>query len=147
MKTVEFALAFGALLATAGCESRPPPEWPATEFPLMHLLVALELVVMDDGNLAICGGRKAGDQTGPAAIAVVTAERREVWRRDYPGLGLGGFEGIDRTVDGGLVVVGTTGERGGPEDISVVCLNGTGETLWTRTIGGPAADEARSANW
>ena len=54
-------------------------------------------------------------------------------------------EAVRQTLDGGYVVTGLTNSHGaGSYDVYLIKTNGNGDTLWTRTYGGPSDDEGSS---
>jgi hypothetical protein len=63
------------------------------------------------------------------------------WTRTIGGTGSENINAIINSADSGFILVGTTSSFGaGGEDVYVVKLNSSGNTVWTRTIGGPAND-------
>jgi len=67
-----------------------------------------------------------------------------VWSKIYsPGNHSGGTS-IHETIDGGFIVAGTTFAGAGESDFWLLKIDSQGDTLWTRTYGGPYADDALS---
>jgi len=68
-----------------------------------------------------------------------------VWTRRYGGTGDDEGLCVDQTADGGYIITGLA-HLPGPGDISLylVRTNGSGDTLWTRTYGGPYHDVGNS---
>jgi len=68
------------------------------------------------------------------------------FQRTYGGVYEDYGSSVQQTTDGGYVVAGTTTSFGaGQEDIYVLRLDAYGDTVWTRTYGGPGFDEGHSA--
>jgi hypothetical protein len=69
------------------------------------------------------------------------ASAQTSWQRTYGGtLEDYGFS-VQQTADGGYVITGETGSFGaGYRDVYLVKTDASGDTLWTRTYGGPEAD-------
>ncbi len=64
-----------------------------------------------------------------------------LWTRTYGGPGDDWGIGIRLTLDGGYIVTGFTSSFGaGGMDVWLLKLNASGDTLWTRTFGGPNND-------
>lgn len=69
-----------------------------------------------------------------------------LWTRTYGGSGDDDVYFIQQTTDSGYVMAGNTNSFGaGNQDVYIVKTDARGDTLWTRTYGGPADDWARSA--
>jgi hypothetical protein len=73
-----------------------------------------------------------------AICLVSTASAQTNWQRTYGGAREDLGFCVQQTADGGFIVVGFTDSY--PPGVNVVYLiraNGSGDTLWTRTYGGP----------
>ena len=67
------------------------------------------------------------------------------WTKIYGGSDEEDASSIINTADGGFLVVGYTMSFGaGDEDVYILKLNSSGDTIWTRTYGGSDDDEAYS---
>ena len=69
-----------------------------------------------------------------------------LWTRTYGGLGADVAHRVRMTSDGGCILAGVTTSFGHPSgyDVYLVRTNSTGDTLWTRTYGGPLNDYVHS---
>jgi hypothetical protein len=68
-------------------------------------------------------------------------EGQQLWEQTYGGPGKEYGYSLDETDDGGYVLAGWTSSFGaGRDDIYVIRTDGAGDTLWTRTFGGPDTD-------
>lgn len=64
-----------------------------------------------------------------------------LWSKTYGGAGSEDITGAIQTADGGFLLLGSTSSYGaGDFDIYLLRINASGDTLWTKTIGGPKAD-------
>jgi hypothetical protein len=85
-----------------------------------------------------------------AADANVYAVRTDadgdtLWMRAFGGDGMDYGYDVCQSEDGGYVITGfTTSFGAGAEDVYVVKIDSTGNTLWSRTYGGSAPDEGYS---
>jgi hypothetical protein len=76
-----------------------------------------------------------------ATAGAASAELDLVWEHTYGGSAADGFRAAIPTSDGGFVAVGYTYSAGaGDVDLFVVKTNASGDTLWTKTFGGPSLD-------
>ena len=67
---------------------------------------------------------------------IVACSDNNVWKKTYGGVYADGGRSICLTPEGGFIVVGYTYSFGlGYSDIYVVCLNETGEMIWSKTFG------------
>jgi hypothetical protein len=75
----------------------------------------------------------------------VNGSGETLWTRAFGGTGRESGYGVGQTLDGGFVVVGSTDSYGaGGADVYVIRTDAVGETLWTRTFGGPGDDRGWS---
>ncbi|MFA5032864.1 MAG: T9SS type A sorting domain-containing protein [bacterium] len=79
-------------------------------------------------------------------VAIVNASAPDtLWTRTYGGIG--GDEGmsVQQTSDGGFIVAGATNSFGaGGWDVYLIRVNSSGDTVWTRTFGGPGDESGNS---
>ena len=67
------------------------------------------------------------------------------WERTYGGTRIDNGSSVLQTVDGGYMIAGSTESFGaGDSDVYIIKTNALGDTLWTRTYGGPRADAGSS---
>ena len=82
---------------------------------------------------------------GLQSLSAIAAEGDLLWERAYGGADIDEAWCIVETPDGGYAVVGTTRSFGaGYDDIWLLRADAAGDTLWTRTYGGPAAEIGNS---
>src|SRR5690606_38220188 len=70
-----------------------------------------------------------------------------VWTKTYGGSGSDVARSVQQTEDGGYIVAGTTksfGNNPALGNIWLLKLDATGDTIWTRTIGGANEEEGYS---
>ena len=66
------------------------------------------------------------------------------FQRTYGGVSGDYGYSVQQTSDCGYVIAGFTSSFGGDDDVYLVRTNASGDTLWTRTFGGPLPDEGLS---
>jgi hypothetical protein len=67
------------------------------------------------------------------------AQGDTLWTRVYGGAGVDVGQSVQQTTDGGYIVAGyTTSFGAGHDDAYLIKTNAQGDTLWTRTYGGPS---------
>jgi hypothetical protein len=68
-----------------------------------------------------------------------------LWTRTYGGTNHDWGNSVQQTSDGGYIIAGQTLSFGaGNWDVWLIKTNASGDTLWTRTYGGPDADKGNS---
>ena len=73
------------------------------------------------------------------------ADGDTLWTKTYGGSQYDDGFCVEQTTDGGYIVVGYTNSFGaGAEDVYLVKTNVNGDTLWTKTFGGPSNDRGAS---
>jgi len=108
---------------------------------------AMAVLETSDGGLIFAGGtnsRGAGDFD--AWLTKTDPKGGEIWNRTLGGSGYDWAYSLDKTGDGGYVVVGETESFGaGGKDAWLVKTDAEGDELWNRTYGGANDDGGRSA--
>ncbi len=78
---------------------------------------------------------------GAVAIAAAASAQDIVWSKHYGGAYNEGGYALAQTPDGGYAAVGSTYSYGaGDHDLYLIRTDSLGDTLWSRTFGGSAAD-------
>ncbi len=109
---------------------------------------AYAVVALPGGGYMAAGyttSRGAG--AGDVWLMKLDAAGDTVWTRTYGGELDERAEDIARTADKGFILAGRSNSFNPPyHDMYVVRVDARGDTLWTRTYGGPAADHAYSVS-
>ncbi|MBN2613356.1 MAG: T9SS type A sorting domain-containing protein [Bacteroidales bacterium] len=80
-------------------------------------------------------------------LAKIDAKGDTLWSRSYGGSEEDAGIGIVKSSDDGyLLAVTTSSVNPGNYDIQLIKINDAGDTIWTRTYGGPGTDYAHSLN-
>lgn len=78
-------------------------------------------------------------------VLKTNADGDTLWTRTYGSDSMDIGTSVDLTSDGDYIIAGTTGSFGlGSQDMWLLKLNSSGDTVWTRTYGGYYSDEAYS---
>jgi len=78
-------------------------------------------------------------------LSTITVIAQPTWKRVYGGYDVDLASDAVATVDGGIVVVGTTGSFGqGSSDVYLFKVNGDGIRQWSTTLGSPAIETANA---
>jgi len=112
--------------------------------------VSQSIVELADGSFVFAGKTaNYGAARFNIYIVKVSAEGDSIWQKTYGGSGLNYSFGIAQARHGGgfLVVGSTTSFGAGGEDGYVLRLDDNGNTLWTRTYGGPGNDRLYDVRW
>jgi hypothetical protein len=98
-----------------------------------------------DSGLIITGYTNSFGNGGYDAYLIRTnANGDTLWTKTYGGSNWDFAYSVEPTNDGGYIIAGATYSFGhGNEDMYLVKLNSSGDTIWTKTYGGINDDEAR----
>ncbi len=67
-----------------------------------------------------------------------------LWTKTYGGTSWEGGESVQQTSDGGYIIVGETYSFGNFDQVYLIKMDASGDTLWTRTYGGTDTDWGNS---
>jgi len=94
-----------------------------------------------DGGYVVTGGIINPDTDNNVLLIRTNATGDTLWTRAYGGTGDDCGSSVQQTTDGGFVITGYTASFGsGYRDVYLVRTDASGDTLWTRTYGGPDED-------
>jgi len=101
-----------------------------------------------DGGYIIAGDTKSFGAGGYDCYLVKTdADGDTLWTHTYGGTGTDYAYSVQQTTDGGYIIAGYTNSFGaGNYDVYLVKTDANGDTVWTRTYGGAAAEYAYSVD-
>lgn len=100
-----------------------------------------------DSGYVVAGYSNDLGNNGGYDICVIKldAKLQVKWKKNYGGTDWDFGNYIQQTSDGGYIICGGTYSYGkGDEDYFLIKTDAAGDTLWTRTYGGPFQDEAKS---
>ena len=103
-----------------------------------------------DGNSVIQtndGGYLVVGFTGVSNVYLIKTDAAgdTLWTRSYGGTEIDGGISVVQASDGGYVIAGHTESFGsGEADVYLIKTDAAGDTLWTRTFGGPGQDRGTS---
>jgi len=101
-----------------------------------------------DGGYIIAGSTTSfGAGYEDVYLIKTNASGDTLWTRTYGGTAMDVGCSVLQTTDGGFVIVGYTSSFGaGGLDVYLIKTNASGDTLWTRTYGGPNNDYGNSVH-
>ncbi len=96
-----------------------------------------KILPTSDGGYIICGSTSSFGAGGSDVFVVKIDQNGSViWTKTYGGTDDEGGNSIQKTSDGGYVIIGTTRSFGaGKTDIYLIKIDSLGNTLWTTTFG------------
>jgi hypothetical protein len=101
-----------------------------------------DVLATDDGGYVIVGFTNSFGAGGDDVLIIGTGPAGEQrWMRTYGGPGDELAWAFHATADGGFVIAAQTTSYGaGERDAYILRIDASGDTLWTRTLGGPGVD-------
>ncbi|HTW90745.1 MAG TPA: hypothetical protein VMH22_03470 [bacterium] len=98
-----------------------------------------------DGGYVVAGLTESFSPSEDVYLIRTNARGDTLWTGMYGGANADEAHSVIQTADGGFVVAGSTHSFGaGSFDAYLIRTNARGDTLWTRTFGGPGGDDAWS---
>ena len=102
-------------------------------------------VVESDSGYIIAGYTESYGTNGDFYLLKINLSGEVVWSKTYGGAESDAAYSIIKTLDGGFLVAGTTYSYGeGNGDFYLLKMTSSGDTVWTKTIGGINDDFAKS---
>ncbi len=116
-------------------------------FPSGTQHVTTDFRQLSDHGYLMAGYINPGSAGGKDVFVIRTDSAGTLlWSREVGGVNDEFENSIVAAADGGFVIVGETNSFGaGNTDVYLIKLNAAGDTLWTRTYGGTAADAGKAA--
>lgn len=101
---------------------------------------------ISDGGYIVAGYTTSADgRNRDLWLLRTNADGDTVWTRTLGGPSTDQANGVQQTPDGGFIIAGTTQSFGaGGTDVWLVRTDADGDTLWTKTYGGPSSDGGNS---
>jgi predicted secreted protein len=108
---------------------------------------AMAVLETSDGGLIFAGGTDSqGMGNFDAWLMKTDSLGEEIWNRTFGGSGYDWAYSLQKTKDGGYIILGETESFGsGGKDAWLIRTDGEGDELWNRTYGGANDDGGRSA--
>ena len=98
-----------------------------------------------DGGYIVAGRMDSGTDYNDVYVIRTDGNGQALWTKTFGGTNHDEGLSVQQVADGGYIVVGYTRSYGaGGSDAYVLRLDGNGDTLWTKIIGGPNGDCATS---
>ncbi|MCH8929083.1 MAG: T9SS type A sorting domain-containing protein [Candidatus Marinimicrobia bacterium] len=105
-----------------------------------------DIISLSDGNIVVTGGFVTNpDDATDLLFLKLGAEGDAIWNKTYGGSGGDNGKKIIETKDGGLLAVGNISLFGTKnQDLWIIKTDSNGDSLWTKTYGGPFNESAYS---
>jgi hypothetical protein len=97
-----------------------------------------------DGGYIVAGMTMSFGNGDQVYLVKTNASGILTWQRNYGGTATECGYSVQQTSDGGYIIVGGTESFGNDIQVYLIKTNASGDTLWTRTYGGPGWDEGYS---
>jgi hypothetical protein len=103
-----------------------------------------DIQVTFDGGFIVCGStRSSGAGKADVYLLKLNFLGGVVWSRTFGGVENDLARSVRQTSDGGFVVAGSTASFGaGYDDFWIIRTNASGDSLWSRTVGGVGGESA-----
>jgi putative intracellular protease/amidase len=112
----------------------------STTFGGSGLDVAMSVVEMEDGAYAVAGYTDSfGAGESDVYLIKLDPAGKELWSRVFGDVGPEMGNSLDKTVDGGFVIIGASGSYSDNSDVYLLRTDGQGEELWSTTVSHPSA--------
>lgn len=106
---------------------------------------AVNLKILDDGNLLAFGNYKTEDGTFPHFVMKLTPEGEQIWVNYLPTyLGNGSIEDIEELEDGRIILLGFGLNNILEHKVQIYKLSAIGEIIWNKVIPNPSGFFSRS---
>lgn len=102
--------------------------------------------ILSDGNIIVTGSFVSNSEdAGDLLFLMLRAEGDTLWIKTYGGGGWDIGNKVIETADGGLLAVGSINLFGSrKQDLWIIKTDANGDSLWSRTFGGPSNESAYS---
>jgi hypothetical protein len=97
-----------------------------------------------DGGFIVVGEGQSFGNRWKVYLIKTNASGDTLWTRTYGGTSDEGGNSVQQTLDGGYIVTGWAWSFGNQSQVYLVKANASGDTLWTRTYGGPINEVGKS---
>lgn len=98
----------------------------------------------DDGFIFGAHSESFGAGSHDVYLVKTDLSGNVVWTRVYGGSNADGAYSLQQTTDGGFIIGAHVNSFGaGQHDVYLIKINNSGDTLWTKTFGGPGEDRFR----
>ncbi len=96
----------------------------------------------NDGGYIICGSTLSSGNRGWEVYLIKTDGNGDsLWTKTFGGIGIEFGKSVHQTTNGGYIISCTTTSFGsGLSDLYLIKTDGNGDSLWTKTFGGPLTD-------
>ena len=102
------------------------------------------MAVVPAGGYIMAGVTETLDMSYQVAVIRVNENGDVLWEKNYGGAQWDIAKKVIALSDGGFAIAGQTFSNGGQGQAILMCLDASGDTLWTRNYGGPATEGANA---
>jgi len=97
-----------------------------------------------DSGYVIAGSTTSFGNGYQVYLVKTNATGDTLWTKTYGGMSDDPGKSVQQTTDGGYIIAGYTNSFGNGEQVYLIKTNVSGDTLWTKTYGGPSNDYGSS---
>lgn len=106
---------------------------------------AYSVLQTPDHGYIMAGHTRSFSDSYDVYLIKTDANGDTLWTKTYGGASTDGSYSLDRTSDGNYIVAGYVGSSAPPyDDVYLLKVDENGQTLWTKTYGGPQIDRAHA---